>query len=142
MTPQEIVEGLKAIRKLIGTRTYVSLCVTGGDDPVRASCYPDGIISNHCIYVTATTFEEAIENLRAKVTSELTAIHKKERRRMALLIMQKTFEYGACTDTALRGEGFSQESIDLLGQEACVEAEELADSGPFFITPGDKANVV
>jgi hypothetical protein len=97
-------------------------------------------MSNYHIYVTGADFEESIEKLRGIVNERLVEIHRQERRKMALLIMQKTLEFGVCTDAALRGEGFCQEQIDLLGQEACAEAESLAAGGPFFIMPGDKAN--
>ncbi len=143
MTPHEIKTELDAIAKVAGPKSFVNLSIgtsyNKSGEFVSAVCYFDADM-RHSIRVYANSFTGALAALRAEMDTELSKAHAATIRKMALAIMTITADVGACSDAALRGEGFSQSEIDMHGDKACEEATRIGSGGPFQIVRADIAN--
>ena len=136
MTCSEIFDELKSIASKTGPKgeAYISMSTREQQYQVSASCYPEGITGGkHAIYGYGCDFETALAELREKVAGQLALIHANRIREMALAIMETAFDTGECSDAALRGQGFSQNEIDTLGENALERANAIADGGPYEI---------
>lgn len=136
MNAHELFIETREIAKAFGPNAYVSLSVSNqeiADQCVYAVFYPEGVCGGHQIYMRAGTFEDALTALREKIATESSLIRANRTREMALKIITTTFETGSCSDAALRGHGFSQSEIDMLGEDATAQANDMSDRRPFAI---------
>lgn len=140
MTPLEIQARLRAFAEKIGGIPYVSLDITLHDKPVTAHVYPEGIINQCALRITAMTFEGALSELETRWAEQAAKHRASKVRRMALKIIEATAERGHCGDMQLRDAGFTQDEIKALGGDACEDANQIASNGPFAITTIAGAN--
>lgn len=131
-----------ALRGEIGERCSISIDLKanhwGGEDNdniLRAYCFPLGAgqgaptIAFYC-----DSYEEAFDGIRERWAEIRDNTNAEITRKMALAIIQITFECGQCTDAALRGEtDFTDAQIKQHGYAAESMANEMAENGPFKI---------
>lgn len=106
---------------------------------ICASIYPHGMTRGRSIDVYADDFDTLLALLTATWEKHFAAHRKQTIRKIALRIIEITADNGACHEAALRMT-FSQDQIAAYGKEACADANEIADKGPFSIAPAQGAN--
>lgn len=140
MTPQEILDEVNAIKKLSGPHAYVSVGIQSSElsaAPVKATSYPEGAGAMERVSVNGPTFETALAALREKIIDRAVGARLHSIQRMAIEIIQETFNAGGCTEAHLRIAGFTQDQIAELGEEAVLLANKMSSQGPFAIRPSE-----
>ena len=145
MTPQEIRNAVDEIAKPFGPGAYVDIQINAGGSwidrkLILASCYPYGVGKDHCIRATGDTFEDALDELRAKIAEDQEKIDAATVRKLALKIIELTMDLGECSISALRGAGFDQWKITRFGDAACEQAGKMAAGAPFVIVTANSNN--
>lgn len=136
LTPSEARDAFRALQTEIGSGCiYVSLNATARAPrpALNASVYgPRGVVGEMRFSVSADTFAELIEAVRAKHAETRDAHDATAIRAMALKIIELTADHGECTDAALR-QHFDAGDVARLGDRAAADANEIAAGGPFAI---------
>lgn len=145
MTPKEAKLAFDAFTTEIGPNADVFVSLNTGNRPevaMTASVYPSGISKNSDFNfsVRAEEFEPLLDAARAKWAQHKELHGKQVTKKIALAVIAITREFGACTEAALRGSGFTAHDIKAYGADAVTEANAMADAGPFSIAPAPGAN--
>lgn len=142
MTPQEIQTAARLLQSEIGPKAQAFANVAEVDPPVRISIYPSGILdrARDSFSVYADDWQEGFDLARARWSDMSQEFDRRAVRSMALAIIRITADMGACSDAALRADGFAQAEIDRHGAAACADADAIAGNGPFAINVIASAN--
>jgi hypothetical protein len=139
MSPAEIIAALKALKARVGDKADVYL--NGAVHGVSIAIYPRGISHSDSVSARADG-DEGMAELFAKANA-LWDEHAERYvvqtiRKMALALIEITADQGRCSDAALRMK-FPGEDIARFGADAVLDANVIADRGPFSIeaTTGD-----
>lgn len=136
MLPQEIRAKLQELKKILPRGAYVgaSIYETNAPDKCAHVCaYPNGISASLSIVGEAATWEEAFNELHAKIIEQAAQRRAERIRKLALAIIDLTDSHNEATDSSLRQCGFSDTELKDLGSEACALADQMAGRGPFAI---------
>jgi hypothetical protein len=143
MTPVEIRNSLNDLCRGIGPKATGSVYLHDSSSdarPVYASLHPyGGFKSEGYVAVYGTTFEEALDRLRAEWVKQSDLYREETTKKLALAIIRITAEHGACTDAALR-QDFDAGVLKRWGADACALADDMAGRGPFAIQETTGAN--
>lgn len=142
MTAREFATAIKKFEESIGPRANCGTGVVDSDLPLYCAVYATGNYTKGAEFtVKAETFGKLFEAVTAK-WAEYSEDHRiRTIRKMALAIIRITAELGECTDAALRNCGeFDPGQIKAYGEQACVDADDIAGKGPFAIIVKGGAN--
>lgn len=101
--------------------------------PASIVVWPNGFCDSGRQSFDADTYPEAFANARQWADQNKVVRHNALIRNMAVAIMVLTDEHGHCTDTLLRGKGFSAAEITEHHEAACQRAGEMAGNTPFSV---------
>jgi hypothetical protein len=144
MTPKEANLAFWTLAKEIGPDAEIYVSLSGGarELALSASVYPSGLTKNSDFNfrIEAAEFEPLLDATRAKWAEHKDLHRKQVIKKIALTIISITRDFGACTEAALRGSGFTARDIAAYGADAVTEANAMADAGPFSIAKAIGAN--
>jgi hypothetical protein len=145
MTPLEYREHVQKFLPSVGLKAeiYTSIETEQYREKLySAALYPQGIASRNdegYLRVHADIIDELWDEIQTKWSAHRERHRQHVTRKMALAIIRLTSELGECTDAALRAE-FDPAEINSYGEDACVDANEMAGRGPFSIKAMGGAN--
>lgn len=144
MTGKEYRAAVLALAKSIGARAQIWTCMNDAGKLFHVALYATGIggtRSEMDFRIEGDTFDE-LYALTAATWAEYEEAHRiRTIRKMALAIIRITAELGECTDAALRNCGeFDPSQIKAYGEQACLDANDIAGRGPFSIIVKGGAN--
>lgn len=146
LSAAEILAETRAIKESIDVTAYVSVGISASPDArgvVQGVCYPDGVGgrgNQPQFYVYADTFREVLKIL-AEGWAERAATYRADTiKKMAVSIIQITYELGECSDNALRGAGFDASEVKRFSGAACEMANSMAERGPFTVLTLNNSN--
>lgn len=138
-TPNGIQAEMKRLEKMIGTpgaHASIVLDSNVGTADIcldanwcRSSYGPDVRISR----VKGETFAEMIASAEQAIRNWQVTRYNDVIRKLALAIIELTDEHTLCTETLLRGKGFSAADIVEYSERACARASEMAGAAPFRV---------
>lgn len=127
---------LKFQEEEIGGTAWVSVRLTHSDSVAEGnfscSVWPDGAVGDLAFCVYDDDLTALLVKARAAWEDYTAPYHRKMIRKMALAIIRITADIGHCTDAALRAE-FGPILLARYGADACLDANKIADKGPFSI---------
>lgn len=136
----DVRAALQALKNLVGSKAYVSLTMSAGEQVCRCQLYPKDILGKEQIFTSGDDWLSAIQAAanewakRADLHAETTT------REMALAIIRITAENGGCTDAQLRGAYFEASDVVRYCDAAVERANEMAAGAPFSVTATLGAN--
>lgn len=147
MSAEEYRTAIKGFLSTVGIRAEAYTSLNEAGPLFHVSFYPQGIArssirsDDNYLRVEGDTFSELYQKL-TDGWAEYEARYKTQTiRKMALAIIRITADLGECTDAALRNCGeFDSAQVARYGAQACADANEIADKGPFSIITIGGAN--
>lgn len=137
-TPQGLYaeeERLKASLSAAGAK-YPTVWVSMFEKGARLFVEHDGCASGNTgrvARVEAETFEGAFDLGEQAIRNWKVTRHDSVIRKMALTIIEITDDHTHCTETLLRGKGFSQADVAEYSEKACARAGEMCAGAPFSV---------